>query len=384
MDISLTEDQRLLQDTVAGFARDHADPASARALETAKTSFDAMLWRQIGDLGFAGAPLPEIYGGSGASVLELSLIVEALAAHAVATPIFASVIEAGMLLNDCAHEELKAAWLPGLASGQRIMTVAWLETRRAFDIEWIQTRLNDDGAGAFLSGRKHYVRDAEGADAIVCLARVNGGELALSVVERTAPGVSLERMPASGGESLWTVSFDKVEVSPDAIVQGNGIADAIDRLAQRGAALKACELAGIGQAALDLAVEYAGQRQQFGVPIGSFQAVQHHCAEMFRDVCIVRLLARQACARLDTNRDARREVAMAKAKASEAIPAVTRLSHQIHGAIGYYRDYPLELFFHRAIAAQAAFGDALHHRRVLADMLASDPESFKGDNRHGL
>jgi alkylation response protein AidB-like acyl-CoA dehydrogenase len=191
-------------------------------------------------------------------------------------------------------------------------------------------------------------------------------------------------MPAAGGESLWNVEFDDAVVAADAIIQGNAIAAAIARLEQRGAALKACELVGIGQAALDLTVAYAATRTQFGKPIGSFQAVQHHCADMQRDISITRLLARQACAALDESDQARREVSFAKAKASEAMPAVTRMAHQIHGAVAYYRDYPLELYYHRAIAAQAAFGDGLHHRRALAEMLESDMDSFRGDDRHDL
>jgi alkylation response protein AidB-like acyl-CoA dehydrogenase len=149
---------------------------------------------------------------------------------------------------------------------------------------------------------------------------------------------------------------------------------------ERAAALKAAELTGIGQAALDLTVAYARDRIQFGRPIGSFQGVQHHCAEMSRDLTVTRLLARQAAARIDSGRDARREVSIAKAKASEVIPALTRTAHQIHGAVGYYRDYPLELSYHRAIAAAASYGTAADHRRALARLLREEPAAFRGEN----
>jgi alkylation response protein AidB-like acyl-CoA dehydrogenase len=231
------------------------------------------------------------------------------------------------------------------------------------------------------------VRDAGVADEIICLAR-SGDEpdaLTLAIVPREAPGVTMRRMPAAGGEALWEISFAGVVIDADNIVgEVGGAWPAAARLLLRGAAFKSAELVGIGQAALDLTLEYAKTRVQFGKPIGSFQGVQHHCAEMYRDLEVSRLLAWQASSTLGDGLAGEREVAIAKAKASQCIPALTRTAHQIHGAIAYYRDYPLELYYHRALAAQASYGDAAYHRRVLARLLTSDMNAFRGQDRHEL
>ncbi len=156
----------------------------------------------------------------------------------------------------------------------------------------------------------------------------------------------------------------------------------VQALHQRGACLKAAELLGIGQAALELTLEYAKTRVQFGNPLGRFQAVQHHCANMYRNLEACRLLIYQAATRLSAGQSAEREVAMAKAKTSEAVPVITQLAHQIHGAVGYYRKYPLGLYHDRALAAQAAYGIAWQHRRRLAQLLRQDPRGFRGSVQH--
>lgn len=378
MDITLTDEQRMLQETATAFARDVSDAARSRGLEAGEISYDKGVWTQMAELGLAGAPLPSRHGGSELSMLELGLIVEAMGASALASPLFSSIVEAALLLADCAPEQVQDEWLPLIAQGEKTLTVAYLETQRSYEPASTGTTLHASGGGYVLSGAKRFVRDAGSADAIVCSATAEGGETVLAIVDPQSAGVSLERMPAAGGEALWAVDLDNVAVADDAVIRGNDIPGALERLGQRGAALKACELVGIGQAALDLTVEYAKGRKQFGVAIGSFQAVQHHCAEIYRDISITRLLARNACAAIDTAADAQREVSFAKAKASASMTAATRIAHQVHGAVAFYRDYPLELYYHRAIAAQAAYGDTMHHKRVLGAMLANDPSRFRG------
>ncbi|MEO3388385.1 acyl-CoA dehydrogenase [Mesorhizobium sp. CAU 1741] len=378
MDITLTDEQRMLQETAAAFARDVSDAARSRRLEAGEASYDKDVWTQMAELGLAGAPLSSRHGGSELSMLELGLIVEAMGANALASPLFSSIVEAGMLLADCAPEGVQDKWLPHVAQGDKTLTVAYLETQRNYDTAIARTTLHASGNGHVLNGAKRFVRDAGSADAIICSATAQGGGTVLAIVDAQSAGVRLERMPAAGGEALWAVELDSVSIAEDAVVRGNDISGALERLGQRGAALKACELVGIGQAALDLTVEYAKGRKQFGVAIGSFQAVQHHCAEIYRDISITRLLARSACAAIDNAADAQRAVSFAKAKASASMTAATRIAHQVHGAVAFYRDYPLELYYHRAIAAQAAYGDTMHHKRVLGAMLASDPSRFRG------
>ncbi len=387
MDITLTDDQALLARTAQSFARAALKAEQIRQLEATEHGFDPAVWRQMAEMGWAGAVFPAEVGGSGLGLVELALIVEALGQSALPSPLFSTVVEAGLLLLEAGTPAQRQRWLPRIAAGEAILTAAITEPGGGLEPAEIHTRVTPGGRGFIVTGTKLFVRDAGTAEAIVCLGRCGAAptDLALVLVPADARGLGRRRLTAAGGEALWEVTLEGVEVAADAVVGEAGRAwPHVERLLLRGAALKAAELVGIGQAALDLTLAYAKTRVQFERPIGSFQAVQHHCADMYRDVEVSRLLTWQAAARLGGGRPAMREVAMAKAKTSEAIPALTRMAHQIHGAIAYYRDYPLELHYHRAIAAQAAYGNAAHHRRALARLLCQDLRRFRGDSPHEL
>ncbi len=387
MDISLDSDQQMLHETAVTFAANVMTPARIRELEETDAGFDASVWKQIAEMGWAGALFPEQYGGSEASAVELALVVEALGQGAIPNPLFSTVIEAGLLLLDAGSPIQRETYLPRIASGDAILTTAILEASGGLRPQEIRTTITKAGNGFTINGTKLFVRDASTAEVIIVAGRTGdeAEDVTLLIVPQNAPGLTLRRMPASGGESLWQATFDNVMVDSDALVGDDGNAwAAIARLQLRGAAFKSAELVGIGQASLDLTVTYAKTREQFGGPIGRFQGVHHHCAEIYRDLQVSRLLVWQAAASLGEGLAGSREVSMAKAKCSDAMPAATRIAHQIHGAIAYYRDYPLELYYHRAIAAQAAYGDAGHHRRVLSELMRTDLDGFRGDNRHDL
>lgn len=387
MDITLSEDQKLIAETAVSFAKRALKADRIRELEISENGFDAAVWREMVEMGWAGAVFPAEYGGSGFSLLELALIVEALGHGAVPSPIYSTVVEAGVLLLEAGSPAQRSHWLPRIADGRSILTTAIAEPAEGLRPEEVHTQIVRIGSSFSVNGTKLFVRDAGVAEAIVCLGRSGDStaDLMLVLVPVDTAGVRRRRLWAAGGEALWEVTFDEVKVTAESVVGSPGQAwSHAERLLLRGAALKSAELVGIGQAALDLTVEYAKTRVQFGRPIGSFQGVQHHCTEMYRDLTVSRLLAWQAAVRLGEDRQAAREVRMAKAKTSEVIPELTRTAHQIHGAFGYYRDYPLELYYHRAVAAAAAYGDAGHHRRELARLLREDIARFQGDHRHEL
>ena len=387
MDITLDEEQALIAKSALEFAQGAISAQRIRDLETTKDGFDSATWRKMVDLGWAGAVFPAEYGGSELGLFELSLIIAALGQGAVPSPIFSTVVEAGLLLLDAGSAGQRAHWLPRIADGRSLMTTAIAEPGGGLEREQIRTLVAPAAHGYRVSGTKLFVRDAGVAEVVICLGRAAAGSDALNLVlvPANAGGVARRRLWAAGGEAMWELTFSDVAVPADALIGQAGAAwPHVERLLLRGAALKSAELVGIGQAALDLTLEYAKTRMQFGQPIGGFQGVQHHCTEMYRDLTVSRLLTWQAAARLDGGKPAAREVAMAKAKTGEAIPALTRIAHQIHGAIAYYRDYPLELYYHRAIAAAAAYGDAGHHRRALARLMRTDRAAFQGEHSHEL
>ena len=387
MDITLNEEQKMIMETALSFSRSALTPQAIRDLEASEHGYDEATWRKMVEMGWAGAVFPAEYGGSGLGLLELALIIEALGQGAVPSPLFSTVVEAGMLIVEAGSAAQRGHRLPRIAGGSSILTTAIMEPAGGMLPDEIQTQVAKTKSGYRISGTKLFVRDAGVAEALLCAGRASADSpnMTLILVPSNAAGVARRRLRTSGGEALWEVTFEGVDIGEDAVIGEAGMAwPPIERMLLRGAALKSAELVGIGQSALDLTVEYAKTRVQFGRPIGTFQAVQRHCADMYRDVAVGRLLAWQAAVRLGSGRPALREVAMAKAKNSEAIPAVTRTAHQVHGAFGYYRDYPLELYYHRAIAAAATCGDARHHRRSLARLLHENMDAFRGDHRHDL
>ncbi len=387
MDIVLTREQDLLFKTALDYAQDALTPDQIRVLAEQEPAFDSNVWRRMAEMGWAGAVFSADYSGSGLTLFELALIIEACAQAALPHPLFSSVIEAGLLIAKAGSEAQRQQWLPRLVSGETVLTAAIFEPSGGFEPTEIRTRAEPSASGYRLNGVKLFVRDAASAEAIVVLARSGAtqDDLTLMLIPTSAPGLVCQRLAATGGEALYEVTLTDVDAQHQNVLGEPGCAwPHVTALHNRGACLKAAELVGIGQAALDLTLSYAKTRVQFGRPIGSFQAVHHHCAQMYRDLQACRLLTYQAATRLAEGWTATREAAIAKAKGSQAVPGITRLAHQIHGATGYYRTYPLELYYHRALAAQAAYGDVMHHRRRLARLLQLDLAGFRANDPHEL
>ena len=387
MNVAFTPEQQLLFDTALGFARTSLSLAEIRQLEMTENGFDLDVWHKMVALGWSDLCLLGEEADRLGGIVEMALIVEACARAALPSPMFSTIIEAGWLLARNGSPHQREQWLKHAMNGNCVLTTAVLERDGELLTRPIETTLEQEHSTCIVRGKKLFVRDAALAKCLICLARSGprAHETSWVLIPSATPGVRTKRMLASGGEPLFEVEFDSVEVGSDAIVGERGTAQAsLRELMLRGACLKAAELLGLGHAALELTINYAKQRTQFARPIGSFQAVQHHCADMYLDWQATRLLVYQAAAALDRQSAPVREVAMAKAKASEAIPALTRLAHQIHGSLGYYRDYPLEIYYHRALAAQVAYGDAFFHRKLLADLLKQSPLRFRGDNAHEL
>jgi alkylation response protein AidB-like acyl-CoA dehydrogenase len=266
-----------------------------------------------------------------------------------------------------------------------VVSVALLETSGEFDPLGVQTRARLAGDRYRISGTKLFVPYAGTAEALVCVARTDGAPLALSLlmVPSGTPGLELTRLRTSNGDPLFGVTFRDVEIPRSGLLgEPDRGWEHVSRMLERAAALKCAELVGIGQRALDMTVAYVSQRVQFGQPIGKFQAVQHHCADMYKVLEQARVLTAQAISRLDKRIPASREVSLAKVKASEGIPWLLRMAHQLHGGVGYYTEYFLETLYRRSIAAQAAYGSASWHRGRLADWLEKDPDALRRPGAH--
>jgi alkylation response protein AidB-like acyl-CoA dehydrogenase len=341
----------------------------------------------MAELGWLGIHVPEEYGGAGAGLEELAIVLEECAAAALPSPLFATVVEAGALLFLAGDEEVRRRWLPQVIGGETLLTVALQEPGLELGPTGVQARAVPQGEGYRLQGAKLFVAYAEAADQILCVARTGEAPEALSLllVPRGAAGVHFTRLRTSNEDPQYAVDFVGVELPGSALVGAkDGAWPAVEEMLNRAAVLKCAEMAGLGQRALELTLEYVAQRVQFGQPLGKFQAVQHHCADMYRVLEQTRILAAQALWRLSNRKSATREVSLAKIKASEGIPWLLRMAHQLHGGVGYDANYPLATLYRRSIAAQGACGSARWHRQRLSRMLATDPESFRREESHPL
>ena len=355
MDLSLTEDQELIASTAREVLASRAATAGARALDGDPAGYSAALWKEMVELGWTGLAFPEEHGGVGGDFLDVCLLFEQLGYAQVPSPLLASVAACGMPVARFGTSAQQERWLDAIANGQ-IVTAAPLPWDRPGE----GPTATRDGDAFVLDGTATFVPYAASAEHILVVARLDGEPHAFWV---DASDVTLDPLGTIGADRPCHVELSGVR-AVDAL--GPEAADAISLF---GAAATCAEMVGAAQHVLDMTVQYATEREQFGSAIGSFQAVQHHCANMAIDVLGSRFIAYEAGWLLSANRDAADEVAMAKAWVSEAYERVCALGHQVHGAIGFTREHDLHLFSEHATSASLAFGDADHHFDTLADDL---------------
>ena len=375
MDLALSERQEMLKTTAREFLDKECPRSYVREMEADEKGYSPQLWKKIAGLGWLGLPFPEEYGGSDGSFLDLAVLLEEMGRACLPGPFFSTVVLSGLLLLDGANREQKAELLPKIASGDLIVTLALTEPSNTYEASGVALKASPEGPGFVLSGTKLFVSDAHIADYIICVARTKdtatkGNGITLFLVDSGSAGLSTTLLNTIGGDKQSEVIFDKVKVSRDSII---GELDkgwpVIERTIERAAVGKCAEMVGGGQQVIEMVVSHAKERQQFGHPIGSFQAIQFHCASMLTDVDISRYLTCEAAWKLAEGLPHSMEVAYAKAGVGDAYHRVVALGHQVIGGVGYKEDHDMHLYFNRAKAAELLFGRADFYREKIAQEL---------------
>lgn len=375
MDIVLTESQAMLKRSARDFLAETCPKDLVRQMETDERGYPPELWQRMADLGWLAWPFPARYGGADGNFFDLALLVEELGYAAAPTPFFSSIVQAGLLLLEAGTAAQKRALLPQIASGETLATLAYMEADGDPAGASRHTTATAQASGYVLHGSKCFVPNAHVATHLFCIARTRPGQSAsrgLSLFRLSPHDASITLRPLTtvAGDKHYEVSLNNTTVDHAALIgREHSAGRPLQRALLRATALQCAEMVGGAQAALELTVEYAKQRVQFGRPIGAFQAVQHHCADMYRDVEMGRLLTYQACWLLAHDQPADAAVSAAKLKLSRVYPEITRLGHQVTGGVGYYTEYPLELYTRRALATASAFGGAEYHAAQLAKVL---------------
>jgi alkylation response protein AidB-like acyl-CoA dehydrogenase len=377
MDFGFSDEQEMLRDAARRLLDDACPPSFVRTMMEDPTAHAPELWRRIAELGWLGILIPEANGGLGGDLVDMTVVLEEAGKALLPGPFFATALLGVPAVALGGSPEQREAILPAVARGERRLTLALTEAEARWDAAGVALPAVARGAEYVLSGEKAYVMDAHVADTIVVAARTGGeGEagLTLFLVDGDAPGVSIEQLQTVDmTRRQCTVRLRDVRV-PRARVLGEvgGGWPIVRRVLDHAEAGIAVELVGTTQRALDRAVAYAGQRTQFGRPIGSFQAVKHKCVDMMVGVETARSLTYYAAwAVSERAPDARQAAAMAKAYCSDVGRLVTSEAIQVHGGIGFTWEHDMHLYHRRALASEAAFGSALEHRETVARALLS-------------
>jgi alkylation response protein AidB-like acyl-CoA dehydrogenase len=372
MDFSFTEEQDMLRISARDFLAKECPKAKIREMNKDERGYDPQVWHSMAELGWMGLIFPEEYGGMGASFMDLVILTEEMGRNILPGPFFSTIALCALPLLEYGSKEQKTKFLPLIAKGKAIWTIALAESSGRFKASEVKLRAVLKGTNYVLQGYKLFVTDAHVADYILVVGRTGGGKrpedgITLFIVDAKGPNVKIEAIPTIGGDRQFKVSFDKVAVTKDNVLGkiGNGW-DIVDFMLQRAAVLKCAEMSGACQTVLDMTSSYAKERIQFDRPIGSFQAIQHKLADMLIDVEAVQYLLYQAAWGISVGSPLPWQISAAKAKANEAYQRICIEAIAAHGAIGYTMDHDIGLYYRRVKAAEFAAGDTDLHREVIA------------------
>jgi alkylation response protein AidB-like acyl-CoA dehydrogenase len=374
MDFNFDEEQRLLRDTARKFFEKEVPKSVIRELLHDKNGYSYEMWEKMGELGWMGLPFEEEYGGWGGSFSQLCILFEEMGRAAVPSPYFSTVILSGLLLQDFGQVDVKKEYLPKIATGEKIFTLALVGNRGFYHREEVGLKAEMFRDSYLLNGSAFFVPYGHIADYILCVARTQSGSstgITIFVVEARSRGIEavpLETMTGSGSECV--VTLKDVEVSQDQVIgePGNGW-EYIEKLWPKIAVVLSCECVGGMDKVMDLTLNHVDERIQFGRPLSKFQVVQHMCVDMLGKVETSKHTAYYAAWLIDQKIEWRKEAAIAKAWCGEAFKDVTKSAHELVGALGFSEEFDLHLYTKNAKKLELLFGDGTLHRSVVAEEL---------------
>jgi alkylation response protein AidB-like acyl-CoA dehydrogenase len=371
MNYELTEEQKILQNSAADFLKKECPKELVRQLAETDEKHSPELWRKMAELGWLGLLLPEEYGGTDWSFLNMAVLMEEMGYNICPAPFISTTILGCGPVLEAGTEDQKKEILPKAANGELILTMALTEADGGYEPATIKVRAAKEDDGWVIDGVKLFVPDALVADYILCVARTSDGSdpaagLTLFLVKKDHPGVTVTPLKTISKDSQCEVAFDKVRLEAGSVIGRVDQAWSVVKAAlDRAAVARAAETVGAMRATLELSLAYSKERVQFGQPIGSFQAMQHYMADMWVDILGTRNLVFKAAWKLSTDEPADKEVSMAKIRAGEMGRKTTTVGHRIFAGIGFTMEHDLHLYHRRTVAADMAFGDSdFHHEQV--------------------
>jgi alkylation response protein AidB-like acyl-CoA dehydrogenase len=369
VNLDFSEEQQVLRDTVRKLCAEYSPVAVVRAMEDDPKGVPDALWKQLGELGLLGVLIPEEYGGSALTLLEAVIVFEELGRALAPSPAFESAVMGAGVLLAAGSAAQKKAWLPKLASGEAIVTPAWLEPQGGFGPQGVSLRARKSGKGWLLSGQKRHVTFASVATRLLVLARTGKKpeDVSLFLVDPQAAGVSMKQLKSLASDTQYDVTFQNVRVAAeDRVGAENRGWKTWDQVMHDGIIVMAGLAMGGCERALEITVQYAKDRKQFDKPIGAFQAISHYLADAVTQLDGGKTLVYEAATARAQGKDVRRLAPMAKLFACQTWRDVTAMCQQVWGGVGFTIEYDIQLYFRRAKQLQLTWWDTRHLEELIA------------------
>ncbi|MEO6780489.1 MAG: pimeloyl-CoA dehydrogenase small subunit [Bradyrhizobium sp.] len=375
MDFDLSEEQRLLKESVDGLLTDCYDFDQRKKYMAEKGGWSKGVWSRLAEQGLLGLPFSEADGGFGAGGVETMIVMEALGKALVLEPYLATVVIGGGFLRHGGSADQKATHIPGVIDGSKTFAFAQLEKNSRYDLQDVSTTAKRKGAGWVIDGEKFVVLNGETADMLLVTARTSGGRrdrdgIGIFLVPGNARGIAKKGYPTQDGLHAADISFTAVEVGADAVIGDpeNGL-PLVERVVDEARTALCAEAVGAMDESLKTTIEYLKTRKQFGVPIGSFQTLQHRAADMFVAVEQARSMSMFAtmASEFDDARERATAVAAAKVQIGKSAKFIGQQSIQLHGGIGMTQEAKIGHYFKRLTMIENTFGDTDYHLRRVTD-----------------
>ena len=370
MDFDLGKEQKMFKDSAKTFFSKEWDLELLRETNKEDQGYSPKHWEKIAELGWLGMLIDEKYEGIGCDFDDLGPILEEMGRALFPSPFLASAVVGASIISEAGTDEQKKKLLTPIADGDVIVTFAVGETGDDWSKDEIAAKAEKQGDDYLISGVKTFVPFAHVSDYIICCAKdegASGDGLTLFLVDTKADGIETTPIPTFAIDRYSKVVFDKVKVAKENIIGTPGSGwDIIEKIMPRLVASRCLEIVGGLQKVLEITVQWAKDREQFGVPIGSFQALQHRCAEMAMDVESSKYIAYRAAWKVSNNMDCKKDVSMAKSWCADAYTRVTASAMQVHGAMGFTEEYDLHFYYKQAKSLQLTYGGSSYHRKIVA------------------
>lgn len=369
MNLVLSEEQEMLKKAARDLLQERCPKSSVKQMEQDDKGYSPELWEEMANLGWMGLVFPEEYGGSGMSFLDLTVLLEEIGRACLPAPLFSTVVLGGLPILDIGSEEQKRQYLPKIATGKTIFSLALIEPELGHEAKAITVEARLDGNNYVLNGTKLFVPYANVADCLLCVARTSKQEQGITIfaVDAKNPGISYAVLKTMAHDKLCEVVFKQARVPKENLLgQLDKGWPEVEKIVKLCDVAKCCEIVGNLQWVLEDTVAYAKDRKQFDCPIGSFQVLQHYCADIYTYVEGAKLSTYQAAWMLSNGLSCDKEIAVAKLWITEASPRIFNLAHQIHGAIGVTQEHDLHFYTTRARAIELSYDEASLYRETVA------------------